>query len=198
MHLPRFANRLALLGAFLLCISLGFGLALVLKERLSSTAEADPCFGHGQLVEKSQRQVTQQEIDSIKGSAPQLADVPPGLREFRKCRSGPGFVVVVDDTGHVWDSTQPSPDELKSYYATHPAENPQNQLATVEAKDKQQMYVTPALPDPDAMANTVLAGCDPSWKTQDLSNAHVRICYPADSVNGVRTPRALLTWEMAV
>jgi len=180
MRLPRFVIKLTLLGAFLLCIAAGFGLAVVLRERLEGTAEADPCFGQGELITKWTANVTQQQIDDAAVSRPELRDAKAGPTEFRRCRSGPGYEVTLDAEGHVYSFTQPSPEQLESYYKDHPDENPANAIATSQAKSKQDMAVTPALPDATVIAESVLAGCDPSWKTTDFQSVRLRLCYPPD------------------
>jgi len=180
MQLPRFVTKLMLLGAFLLCIALGFGLAIVLRERLEGTAEADPCLGKGELVAKWTADVTQEEIDAAAVSRPELRDAKAGPTEYRRCRSGPGFEVILDAEGHIYSFTQPSPEQLDSYHKEHPDENPANAIATSQAESKQEIVVTPALPDATAMAEEVLAGCDPSWETRDFASVGLRLCYPRD------------------
>jgi hypothetical protein len=180
MHLSHLANKLMLSGAFLLCIALGFELAVLLKERLEGTAEVDPCFGQGELVDEWTANVSQQEIDAAAVSRPELRDAEAGPTEFRKCRSGPGYEVVLDSEGRVFSFTQPSPEELESYYKEHPDKDPANAIATSQAKSKQEMAVTPALPDATVMAESVLAGCDSSWQTKDFPTVGLRLCYPSD------------------
>jgi hypothetical protein len=174
-------NRLLLLGAFLVCIAFGFGLALALKDRLGEgTAVEDPCFGQGELVGKWQVDVTQAEIDSTKGLSPQLADRKPGLTEFRTCKTERGDSVILDQYGHVFSFTQPTLAELESYYKNHPDLDPRNEQATAEAERRITDFVTPALPAPDTFGTTILAGCDPTWVKKDFLQPKLRLCYPPD------------------
>jgi len=193
MHLSRAVTKLTLLGAFLLCIAVGFGLAVVLRERLEGTAEADPCFGQGELVSKWTANVTQQQIDDAAVSRPELRDAKAGPTEFRKCRSGPGYEVTLDAQGHLYSFTQPSPEQLESYYKDHPDEDPRNKMATAE----QGRYVPSGLPQDQT------AGCDPSWVKTTLDSVKAVVCHPPDwailppqdtNVNGVwiGTDRAIV------
>jgi len=176
MRISRFSNRLVLLVAFLVCIGAGFTLAVVLRERLGgSTAEEDPCFGQGEMVASWEHEITQEEIDSaVAASRPDLADMEPGLVEYRRCRWGPGYEVIIDEKGHVFSFSQPTLAELESYYKEHPEENPQNQMATAEAKGLQESFVTPEIP------KEAVAGCDPSWVKTTLQGVGVVFCHPAD------------------
>ena len=180
MHATRTPNRLLLLAAFLACITLGFTLAVVLRERLGGTAEEDPCFGQGELVGSWEDELTQEDIDSVKGTRPELAEMEPGMVEYRRCRSEIGYEVIIDEKGHVFSVSPPTLAELEAYYKEHPEENPQNQMATADAKAKEEMFVTPALPAPETMQATVLAGCDPSWTAKDFTGVGIQLCYPPD------------------
>ena len=176
MRISRFFNRIVLLAAFLVCIGAGFTLAVVLRERLGGgTAEEDPCFGQGEMVASWEHERTQADIDSLKLSRPDVAaDMKPGLVEYRRCRWGPGYEVIIDEKGHVFSFSQPTLAELESYYKEHPEENPQNQMATAEAESLQESFVTPDIPE------EALAGCDPSWVKTTFEEVGLVFCYPAD------------------
>ena len=179
MRVLRSTNRVVLLAAFLVCIGAGFTLAVVLRERLGGTAEADPCFGQGELVASWKHEITQADIDSLKASRPELADMKPGMVEYRRCRWGPGYEVIIDEKGHVFSFSQPTLAELEAYYKEHPEENPQNQIATAEAESRAKEFVTPALPAEKVLTDTILAGCDPTWQKRDFSETGLRVCFPS-------------------
>jgi hypothetical protein len=186
MRISRFSNRLVLLVAFLVCIGAGFTLAVVLRERLGGgTAEVDPCYGQGEMVASWEHERTQADIDSLKSSRPDLAaDMKPGLVEYRRCRWGPGYEVIIDEKGNVFSFSQPSMAELESYYKEHPEENPQNIMATAEAESLQESFVTPDIPE------EAIAGCDPSWVKTTLEGVGVVFCHPADWVVVTDTPHS--------
>jgi len=181
MRISRFFNRLVLLTAFLVCIGAGFTLAVVLRERLGGgTAEVDPCYGQGEMVASWKHEITQAEIDSaVAASRPDLADMKPGVVEYRRCRWGPGYEVIIDEKGNVFSFSQPTLAEMESYYKEHPEENPQNQMATAEAERRVKDFVTPALPSASTFPDTILAGCDPTWEKRDFLQISLRLCYPA-------------------
>jgi hypothetical protein len=163
------------------CIGVGFMLALVLRERFGgSTAQEDPCYGQGEIVNTWKHEVTQEEVDSLKASRPDLADMEAGVVEYRQCRWGPGYEVIIDEKGHLFSFRQPTMAELESYYKEHPEENPQNQIATAQAESKVDQFVTPPLPTAAALADTILAGCDPAWQERDFPQIKLRLCYPLD------------------
>jgi hypothetical protein len=178
----RFAHKLALLFAFFLCIALGFGLAVFLRDRLAGSAEADPCFGQGELVGTWEHDVTQEDIDRVVVSRPELSDLRPGMVEYRRCRWGAGFEVIVDDKGHVYSFTQPSPEQVESYYKDHPDENPANQLATAQAESEAEArpkdFVTPVLPSADVLEDTISAGCGADWITKEFPLTGLAVCFP--------------------
>jgi hypothetical protein len=169
MHISRFTNRLVLVVAFLVCIGAGFTLAVVLRERLGSTAEADPCFGQGEVVASWEHERTQADIDSLKSSRPDVAaDMKPGMVEYRRCRWGPGYEVIIDEKGNVFSFSQPSMAELEAYYKEHPEENPQEKLN----RSLQESYVPSGLPEDQT------AGCDPSWEKTTLDAVKAVVCHP--------------------
>jgi hypothetical protein len=169
-------KRVALLVAFLVCIGAGFTLAVVLRERLGGgTAEVDPCYGRGEMVASWEHERTQADIDSLKSSRPDVAaDMKPGIVEYRRCRWGPGYEVIIDEKGNVFSFSQPSMAELEAYYKEHPEENPQNQIATAQAESLQESFVDPDIPE------EALAGCDPSWVKTTFEEVGLVFCYPAD------------------
>ena len=171
---------MVLLVAFLVCIGAGFTLAVVLRERLGGgTAEEDPCFGQGEVVASWEHERTQADIDSLKASRPDLAaDMKPGIVEYRRCRWGPGYEVIIDEKGNVFSFSQPTLAELEAYYKEHPEENPWNELATKEAEKRVADFVTPALPPVETFPGTILAGCDPTWVQREFAQNKLRLCYP--------------------
>ncbi|OFW63950.1 MAG: hypothetical protein A2Y74_06925 [Actinobacteria bacterium RBG_13_63_9] len=175
MRSPKFFNRIVLLVAFLVCIGAGFTLAVVLRERLGGgTAEEDPCFGQGEMVASWEHERTQADIDGLKSSRPDLVDMEPGMVEYRRCRWGPGYEVIIDEKGNVFSFSQPGPAELEAYYKEHPEENPHNIMATAEAESLQESFVTPDIPE------EAVAGCDPSWVETTLQGVGVVFCHPAN------------------
>ena len=170
MRISRFTNRVVLLVAFLVCIGAGFTLAVVLRERLGGgTAEEDPCFGQGEMVASWKHEITQEEIDNaVAASRPDLADMEPGLVEYRRCRWGPGYEVIIDEKGHVFSFSQPSMAELESYYKEHPEES---FLERVK-RSQQESYVPSGLPEDQT------AGCDLSWEKTTLETVKAVVCHP--------------------
>jgi hypothetical protein len=170
MDTLRIPNRLLLLVAFVVCIALGFTLAVVLRERLGGgTAEEDPCFGQGELVESWEAELTQEDIDeAVAASRPDLAEMEPGVVEFRRCRSGPGYEVLMDEYGHVYSFSQPTLEEMEAYYEEHPEESFLEQLE----RELQESYVPSGLPEDQT------AGCDPSWEKTTLDAVKAVVCHP--------------------
>lgn len=121
-----------------------------------------------------EHELTQEDIDELASSRPELADREPGMVEYRRCRWGPGYEVIIDEKGHVFSFSQPTLAELEAYYEEHPEENPQNQIATAQAEGLQESFVTPEIPE------EAIAGCDPSWPKTTLEGVGVVFCHPAD------------------
>jgi len=168
---PKNGTRLALVGAFVICIALGFGLALVLKDRLGGgTAAEDPCLGRGELIEKWQHEVTQEDIDNASGSRPELRSVTPGMIEYRRCWSPPGNVVTIDEKGNIYNVDQPTLEQLGTYYNEHPDEHP-----AVKAREQDQKAFVPS-----GLPQDQTAGCDPTWVKTTIDSMGVVVCHPAD------------------
>ena len=169
--MPKNGTRLALVGAFVICIALGFGLALVLKDRLGGgTAAEDPCLGRGELIEKWQHEVTQEDIDNASGSRPELKSVTPGMIEYRRCWSPPGYKVTIDEKGNVYSVYFPTLEETEAYYKEHPDEHP-----AVKAREQDQKAFVPS-----GLPQDQTAGCDPTWVKTTIDSMKVVVCHPPD------------------